>query len=185
MLAVMLLGMGCDEAEITERAVPKGVETIAEPRREAGGSAEPMPWTVPEGWRRVADDAPMRLATFVSEEGGAEAKVLVSRFPGDVGGELANVNRWRRQVGLGAIDAAQLESLVRRFGEAGREGYLVRLRGTGSVLVAAGVHEARADRTWFVKSIVSSTAIADRVEAEILAFARSIGAADRAGSNRE
>ena len=58
----------------------------------------------------VKPPAPMRKATFGVPAGSAEADLSITAFPGDVGGELANINRWRGQVGL---DAAQGRGLGR------------------------------------------------------------------------
>lgn len=184
---LLLLVAGCEERGISERNVPEGVEVIADesaaPEPGSGGTDDAgggdgtvtPPWSPPANWRRVEEDAPMRLATFVAELPGGEAEVLVSRFPGDVGGELANVNRWRRQMGLDPIDATGLAEEVTRFGRPGRQGYRVRIRGADSTLIAAGWHEAEHDRTWFVKSVVSTSAVADRLAQEIVTFAKSIG----------
>lgn len=38
----------------------------------------------------------------------ATADFSITAFPGDVGGDLANVNRWRGQISLGPINAATL-----------------------------------------------------------------------------
>jgi hypothetical protein len=49
----------------------------------------------------------MRFATFKAPYAGKlEATVVV--LPGPAGGELANVNRWRGQIGLAALDEAGL-----------------------------------------------------------------------------
>jgi hypothetical protein len=56
----------------------------------------------------------MQVARFkVPEKNGAAAEVFVSVFPNDTGGTLANVNRWRRQIQLGEIDASALASAVK------------------------------------------------------------------------
>jgi hypothetical protein len=39
-------------------------------------------------------------------------EVAISAFPGDVGGLLANVNRWRGQIGLGALAPDEVASVV-------------------------------------------------------------------------
>jgi hypothetical protein len=49
----------------------------------------------------------MRYASFkVPVKGAVDASVVV--LPGPAGGELANVNRWRGQIGLPPIDGAAL-----------------------------------------------------------------------------
>jgi hypothetical protein len=52
-------------------------------------------WETPAGWS-MGPAAPMRLATLTD----GTAEIAISAFPGDVGGTLMNVNRWRQQLGL-------------------------------------------------------------------------------------
>ncbi len=186
---VALAGLGCERDGVAERDVPKGVERIAdiedERARESSvteereqSSEEQKGWRTPDGWRLVPTDEPMRLATFeVRGSGGGDrsvAEVTLTRFAGDVGGELANVNRWRRQVGLSSIGEGEAEDVIERFGGADRPGYAVRLEGETTVLLAAGVYEAGLDRTWFVKSVVGSPEVADVLQPQIVAFAQSL-----------
>jgi hypothetical protein len=49
----------------------------------------------------------MRYATLRAPVDG-KLDVSVTVLPGDAGGELANVNRWRNQIGLPPIDGAAL-----------------------------------------------------------------------------
>jgi hypothetical protein len=57
----------------------------------------------------------MRKASFVVQEAdGAKVDISVASFPDESGGLLANINRWRGQLGLHAVDAEQLESTVER-----------------------------------------------------------------------
>ena len=51
----------------------------------------------------------MQTAKFVAlGDGGAKAEATVAEMPGDGGGPLANVNRWRGQIGLGPVAAGDL-----------------------------------------------------------------------------
>lgn len=82
----------------------------AEPQPEPGSAQ--FRWSVPEGWTALAAGA-MQAAKFsVPEQSGAKAEVAVSIFPSESGGTLANVNRWRKQLGLGEVDEAGLKDLV-------------------------------------------------------------------------
>jgi hypothetical protein len=115
----------------------------------------------------------MRLATFRVPAGDATAEVAITRFPGDVGGELANVNRWRQQMGLAPVTDAELPDLLTRFESGGASGYAVRAEGEVTHLLAAGVHDPRADVTWFVR-VIGAPEIVDAVEGDLMAFARSM-----------
>jgi hypothetical protein len=76
---------------------------------DSGPSKPEFKWTVPEGWQTLAAGQ-MQVAKFaVPDRDGAKAEVSVSIFPSESGGTLANVNRWRRQLGLEAIEEAALK----------------------------------------------------------------------------
>lgn len=184
--AVVLLAsvVACDRSGVEERAVPKGAERMpADPETPASApdEADPSasvptrsPWTVPAGWIADPEPRPMRLATFVAPDPGGAVEVAITRFAGRVGGELANINRWRGQMGLGPIEETELEPLIDRFESPGYEGYTVRIESAGGVMLAAGVYDAAIDQTWFVRATVPDAAAADRMQAELFAMARSI-----------
>jgi len=68
--------------------------------------ASALAWTLPKGWTQAGPSA-MRFATLKAPvEGKLDVSVVV--LPGPAGGELANVNRWRSQIGLPPIDDAAL-----------------------------------------------------------------------------
>jgi hypothetical protein len=60
-------------------------------------------YTLPQGWSELPNPSPMRIATL-STGGDKPAQVIVSRLSANFGGMLANINRWRGDVGLGPID---------------------------------------------------------------------------------
>ena len=61
-----------------------------------------LSWTAPAGWKEIAGSG-MRVASFELPKTEGKAEVTVVALPGDVGGELANVNRWRGQLALPPI----------------------------------------------------------------------------------
>lgn len=67
-----------------------------------------LTWTAPSHWR-VKPGSAMRKGSYtVPGKEGGEADLAITAFPGDVGGNLANVNRWRGQLELGPITEADL-----------------------------------------------------------------------------
>lgn len=68
-------------------------------------------WDTPEGWREEPGSS-MRLASFVVA-GDPRAECSLVELPGDAGGLAANVDRWRGQMGLGAMESAELDGLPR------------------------------------------------------------------------
>lgn len=73
--------------------------------------AADLGWSVPATWEDLKQSSSMRLATLAPKTN-KELLVKVSKFPGNVGGELANVNRWRGQIGLKSIQATELEKAL-------------------------------------------------------------------------
>jgi hypothetical protein len=66
------------------------------------GTGESIQWDLPKGWTETRTGG-MRVATLKPPvTGKIDASVIM--LPGTAGGELGNVNRWRGQVGLPAID---------------------------------------------------------------------------------
>jgi hypothetical protein len=73
------------------------------------GSAGPLKWDLPDGW--VAQEAgSMRIADFRIGSNGA-TECYLSHLPGAAGGMEANVNRWRKQLGLEPMGTDDLAAL--------------------------------------------------------------------------
>ncbi|UPT73757.1 MAG: hypothetical protein M0D55_18210 [Elusimicrobiota bacterium] len=76
----------------------------------------------------------------------------MTAFPGDVGGELANVNRWRGQIGLPPLEEAGLikarQALVSKAGPVAL--YDFSSEGERKTRLIAGTIFA-GDSTWFFK----------------------------------
>jgi hypothetical protein len=71
--------------------------------------AEAVTWTLPQGWTQTLTGG-IRYATLIPSEGtGIDASVVV--LPGPAGGEVANVNRWRGQIGLAPLEQAGIDAL--------------------------------------------------------------------------
>lgn len=189
--AMLMLG-GCERAGIEERTIGKGVERVpaaSEPVSESGPAAarpakEPgREWAVPAGWTEDPNPRQMRLATYIAPDPAGPVEVAVTRFGGRVGGELANVNRWRGQLGLPPIMEAELDEAVVRFSADGYAGYETRIETPNGVMLAAGVYEEAGDQTWFVRATVTDAKVADRLQADLFAMARSIAGLGARGGN--
>ena len=70
-------------------------------------TSSPLTWDIPEGWTTLGKK-PMREVTFVA---GTEARCWITILGGDGGGTLANVNRWRNEMGQPPLNEADLETL--------------------------------------------------------------------------
>jgi hypothetical protein len=69
-----------------------------------------LAWTDPAGWTREAG-AGMRVASYKLP---GEVECTVISLPGDAGGDLANANRWRGQMGLKDIASLDGASSVQK-----------------------------------------------------------------------
>lgn len=137
-------------------------------RAEADGAAPK--WTVPAAWNTTAP-GPMQFARFgVPEVNGAKAEVFVSVFPNETGGTLANVNRWRGQIGLEPTTEADLGSCVTPLEGAGAGAVFIELKGPQKMLYGAIV--PRAGSYWFYRLLGDTAAVAPQKDA-FIAFAKS------------
>ena len=135
----------------TAPAAPAGAAPAPAPAPAAAAAAGDgsLTWTVPDGWV-LGPVAPGRYATFmVAGAEGAKAELAISHFPGDVGGDLANVNRWRDQIGMEPIDAAALAPLVSKLTAGAKTLSVVDLTGPKTRLTTGWTRHG-AD-TWFFK----------------------------------
>lgn len=63
-------------------------------------------YKLPDGWKVDPTPRQMRAATIIVGAGNETADLAVSRMGANFGDMLANVNRWRGQVGLGPVNDA-------------------------------------------------------------------------------
>lgn len=152
----MLVAAGCNRDDVTHFRVPKDTPQAAPatpvgavPAGRANGPG--LRWTLPAGWTDGAGGA-MRFATLKPPVAGkVDASVVV--LPGPAGGELANVNRWRGQIGLGAIDEPALAAArkVLRTKAGPVSVYDFANDGEARSRLVAGLAAAKDGSTWFVK----------------------------------
>ncbi len=147
----------------------KDAPSAASPAAASDPGSQPG-WIVPSQWRQVAAGQ-MQVARFaVPERGGAKAEVFVSVFPNDTGGTLANVNRWRRQIGLGEIGEGELGPMVSPLDPASPGAILVEMVSDSKKLLGAVV--PRDGSYWFYKLLGDAAAVTPEKEA-FVAFAKS------------
>ena len=140
--------------------------------RASGGGADGLPnWQVPAGWK-AAGPKPMRLASFDIPDAAGNGDVSISKLSGNGGGLLANVNRWRGQVGLAPLEAGALAANSKTVATAGGDsGTWVELVGTEKTILGAIV--ARGEVSWFFKLTAPAAGAAQNRDA-FEQFVRSI-----------
>ena len=73
------------------------------------GPGAPATWSLPAGWKEEKGTG-FRVATLKAPDGKLE--VAITRFDGQAGSVLANVNRWRDELGLEPLREAELASAL-------------------------------------------------------------------------
>ena len=126
-------------------AAAPGAMTGAVPTAE--GAA--LVWTAPANWTPKALGSMRKGSYSIAGDAGTMADLAITAFPGDTGGLFANVNRWRGQVGLGPIEAAQLETNTQAVEANGLKMVIVDATGSGNTLIGAIVPYN--GQTWFFK----------------------------------
>ena len=197
LLSLFLLG-ACDRLEPTSYTIPKEERPAninppgaVPPTPPASSDKTPMPvlpgmaeaaaaapnlfYEIPEGWEEFPARS-VRKANFRVSDSSGRADITVTTFPGDVGGLLANVNRWRSQVGLNSIEKSGLESIRRPFPISDHDGTIVSLQGPSESILGGilGFH----GNTWFFKMQGDTGTVAAQAEA-MEAFLASIQIEDR------
>lgn len=151
--AAALAFSGCRDAEIASYRVPAekpeplppvltGAVSPNAPMPSAGtpdmantavptASGDTLTWTAPAHWK-PKPPSPMRKGSYAVTGDGGEADFSITAFPGDVGGELANVNRWRGQISLPPVTDAELAGLRTHFDQNGLNITVVEFANTAS-----------------------------------------------------
>jgi hypothetical protein len=137
-LVAAVLLFGCRDAKVASYRVPAekpeplppiltgAVDSAASASAPAGASSsmantavptatgESLTWTAPETWKAKPASA-MRKGSYAVTGDGGEADLSITAFPGDVGGELANFNRWRNQLELPPLNENEMAEVVTRL----------------------------------------------------------------------
>lgn len=111
-------------------------------------SASGISYQTPDSWTEFPPSS-IRKANFTIDNASGTAEVSITVFPGDVGGTLANINRWRQQIGLSSIDQVSLNENISSITISNHQGYFTKLEGnTESIL--GGILPFHGS-TWFIK----------------------------------
>ncbi len=152
------------------RAVPL---TPAAPANHSG-----LKYTTPDGWTAQPVKG-MRAASFGVRHGNDSAEVTVIPLAGPAGGLLANVNRWRKEIGLGDVDEKTLAAESKTLDLDGAKAIVVDLIGQNERTLGAIIEHG--ERTWFVK-FRGPNALVEKERANFDAFVGSLRLPSGGGS---
>jgi hypothetical protein len=193
-LSALLLA-GCGDDQVRTYAVPKekDPELPAAAAADAGAPADQAPgpamansavptaggadlsWEAPAAWAKKAA-GPMRKASFAVPGEAGESELSITAFPGDVGGELANVNRWRGQAGLSPLGPDALESALTRIDSNGLKIAVVEITaGDPAAKSILGAIVPFDGSTWFFK-LTGPTAALKASQPAFVGFLRTVKA---------
>jgi hypothetical protein len=154
----MALGLvSCNNDKIEVYKIPKQGINVA--MQSGSGELAPPPgnparWTKPDGWSEQPLSE-MRLGSFkVDGANGGSADVSVIAFPGEAGGLISNINRWRGQLQLSPLAEDQLPQMIQRTDVDNVPTFLVDFQTAQNAPKPSRILGAvlqTADRTWFVK----------------------------------
>ncbi|MGV6814990.1 MAG: hypothetical protein ACWA5W_08290 [Phycisphaerales bacterium] len=168
--------IGCEKSEIHSYRAPREFRGTPETSGVANPSQQEeihVEWDAPAGWTEVETTSSMRIATFQAPNG---LEVAITSFPGDVGGLLANVNRWRNQVGVDPITEEEVEQAIERQADSGV--IVVDVAGESSRLLGAIINVGDG-QTWFLKTTGPTEDIAP-LKDDLISFAKSFKVHDHA-----
>ncbi len=117
-------------------------------------------WSVPTGWQEVSGGQFLVAKFVITGTGGAQAGVNVSSSASDGGGLAANVNRWRKQLGLSELTGEELAKSVQSLGPV----TLVEMVGqdarTSQPAALVGAMVSQAGQMWFYKLMGEAKVVA-------------------------
>jgi len=201
LLLAAFLFSGCKDRQITTYQAPKDPAPAALPPATAGNSAalpeghppvgqasgtdmaatavptgsDSLTWTAPTHWT-AKPLGQMRKGSFaVKGADGTEADLSITAFPGNTGGMLANLNRWRGQISLPPLAETQLDSVLEHLDGDGFHFDLADFAGTanGAPTRILGAVLSRPGETWFFKLMGPDALVAAQKDA-FRAFLRTV-----------
>ncbi len=134
----------------------------------SSGQAKPN-WNVPSGWKEVPGGQFLVAKFMISGDASAQAAVNVSSAPGEGGGLLANLNRWRAQLGLGPVAEADLAKDTQPLDLAGAKASVADITGkdarSGEQARLVAVVVPRSGDTWFYKLMGNAQVVQQQKDA--------------------
>ena len=163
--ALVLVGCDADDdvqSYRTKKEPPPPVKAPSHAEATAPISTGPMEWDLPKGWLRKANPNEMRFATLSAGERDDQIEVAISQLGGSGGGNRANIDRWRNQIGLGPATDAELREQITLIENTTAQGLMVDLVGPApedggedggapALRMLAAIFPAPT-KTWFIKT---------------------------------
>ena len=187
LLTLALAGCGRDSVKVyhvdTNEAVTVPAAPPAMPSSMPAGMPAPdnsglpkLKYALPPGWKEK-ELTQLRVASFEVSENGKSADVSVIPLGGSSGGDTANVNRWRGQVGQPPLDEEALGKSAESVQIGAQSGTLYDIAGTSpgsgdeQRILGAILHGD--DAVWYFK-MMGDAALVEKQKANFLEFLKSV-----------
>jgi len=190
-VAVLLLALtSCRDPKIRSYRIAKEAEAPAPAAQPPAGmsmtapaaTAKPRPgitWQKPDAWQEQTGNT-MRIGNFlIGVKDNIKTELAVTAFPGDVGGDFANVNRWRGQIQLPPINEAELPTVITSLDLPTGKFQLIDITSTEPLLDGKfkarilGAWLKQPNHTWFFK-ITGDEATVGAQRETLVAFLRTV-----------
>ena len=125
---------------------------------EVASFAEPKWGPIPKTWVATAPNPMRKGSGSITQTDGSKAEIAVTVFPGDVGGDTANVNRWRGQLGLEKVSDEKIKSDQSPINVGNLAGRVYQLASADGKKLTTAVILPKNNATWFFK-LTGDTAI--------------------------
>lgn len=134
-----------------------------------------LAWMAPGNWTVKTGASTMRKGTYTLKAPGVEgeAELAITAFPGDVGGELANVNRWRGQIGLAPITEQELAGALTRIERNGLKIAVLDIGPGSKGERMLGAIVPHGGETWFFK-LTGPDALVAKVKPEFMSYLETV-----------
>lgn len=130
-------------------------------------------WDVPAGWQPGKVSSMRRASYIVIGAADKAGEIVVTAFPGDVGGPVANVNRWRGQLGLAPLAPDAIADQTTKLTVAGEPATQVDFKNDQTDTQMIVVTVPHAGNSWFYK-LTGPTAVVAAQKADFLKFVQSV-----------
>ena len=166
------------QAQLPPSHPPIDGGSMMAPAAAAANSGQAKPnWDVPSGWKEIPGGQFLVAKFALTGAANAQASVNVSMSPGDGGGLLANVSRWRGQLGLGPEAEADLAKDLQSLELPGGKATLADITGqdarTGQKARLVAVVVPRSGETWFYK-LMGDAQIVEREKDAFMKFVQTV-----------
>ncbi len=168
-LATLFAASGCGDESIRTYRAPKEAPPAASRPSTHSHPAEVAAWDLPHGWTERPGEG-MRFATLIADPTEPPLEVRVTPLGRIAEDPLANINRWRGQIGLEPITDDEIGSVAEVVELTGdRQALKIDMEGDGhddhpAQRILAAIFPGE-ERVWFFLMMADATRVAGQVDA--------------------